>query len=438
MSRRGLSSRRARGRDRRHDRLHDRAGAGQPAAVREAARYAVDHGRGRSRRPGLQRPDQIRRPGLHGGGGRSEAAAKGWEVKPDGDNWRRVVPSPLPKRIFQLRPIEWLLDKGTVVIAAGGGGIPTMYETGRNAIWSVSNASSTRTAPPPSSPRRSAPTSSSCATDADAVYLDWGKPDRGAIRSGNAGRAGSVRVSRRIDGAQGRGSAGLCARDRRARRSSARCRRAGGGAWREGNDGGYGDRRDALRLKQKRLIPRPDSSSCVQRPLHRGGLCAGVLSSVRASPEHANQQDLAACRAEALGGRAPSSVRRASAQRFSRKELDQVARCMKTKGRPGSMTRNAPPTSWALFMFRKTLSLDQCLRRRAADARLSGQSPGSVTSSQLSSGLKLLSWRDLRRVWAEVLLVDGAVFIEQRNVSLRCGHTRRGSQSPRSQRSCCH
>ena len=61
---------------------------------------------------------------------KAEAAAKGWTVKPDGKNWRRVVPSPLPKRIFQLRPIQWLLEKGTVVIAAGGGGIPTMYEKG--------------------------------------------------------------------------------------------------------------------------------------------------------------------------------------------------------------------------------------------------------------------------------------------------------------------
>ena len=40
---------------------------------------------------------------------------------------RRVVPSPLPKRIFGLEPIEALLDTGCVVICAGGGGIPVMY-----------------------------------------------------------------------------------------------------------------------------------------------------------------------------------------------------------------------------------------------------------------------------------------------------------------------
>jgi len=52
---------------------------------------------------------------------------KGWEIKKDGEYWRRVVASPIPHRIFELRPIHWLLEKNTVVICAGGGGIPTIY-----------------------------------------------------------------------------------------------------------------------------------------------------------------------------------------------------------------------------------------------------------------------------------------------------------------------
>jgi carbamate kinase len=55
------------------------------------------------------------------------AGERGWTVRPDGEHWRRVVPSPLPRRIFEIRPILQLLDAGTVVICAGGGGIPTMY-----------------------------------------------------------------------------------------------------------------------------------------------------------------------------------------------------------------------------------------------------------------------------------------------------------------------
>src|ERR671910_2126823 len=56
------------------------------------------------------------------------AAEKGWVFKRDGDRMRRVVPSPEPRRIFEIRPIRWLLDQGTVVICAGGGGIPTRYD----------------------------------------------------------------------------------------------------------------------------------------------------------------------------------------------------------------------------------------------------------------------------------------------------------------------
>lgn len=55
------------------------------------------------------------------------AAEKGWSIAPDGDKFRRVVPSPRPKRIFEIRPIQWLLEKNSVVICAGGGGIPTCY-----------------------------------------------------------------------------------------------------------------------------------------------------------------------------------------------------------------------------------------------------------------------------------------------------------------------
>jgi carbamate kinase len=54
------------------------------------------------------------------------AAARGWAFKPDGDELRRVVPSPAPRRIVEIRQIGWLLERGCVVICAGGGGIPTV------------------------------------------------------------------------------------------------------------------------------------------------------------------------------------------------------------------------------------------------------------------------------------------------------------------------
>jgi carbamate kinase len=49
------------------------------------------------------------------------AEEKGWTFKPDGDSFRRVVPSPAPQRIFGIEPLEWLLERDCVVICAGVG-----------------------------------------------------------------------------------------------------------------------------------------------------------------------------------------------------------------------------------------------------------------------------------------------------------------------------
>jgi carbamate kinase len=108
------------------------------------------------------------------------AAEKGWTIAPDGDGFRRVVPSPQPKRIFQVRPVKWLLEKGCIVICAGGGGIPTMYAPGRrlhgvDAVVDKDRASCLLA-------RELEVDLFIMATDAGAVYLDWGKPTRRAIR----------------------------------------------------------------------------------------------------------------------------------------------------------------------------------------------------------------------------------------------------------------
>ena len=59
---------------------------------------------------------------------RRRAAERGWLVKEDaGRGWRRVVPSPLPKRIVELEVIRGLVAADVVAIAAGGGGLP-VYE----------------------------------------------------------------------------------------------------------------------------------------------------------------------------------------------------------------------------------------------------------------------------------------------------------------------
>jgi carbamate kinase len=54
------------------------------------------------------------------------AAERGWQVKADGKYWRRVVPSPAPKRVVETRIIRLLLASGAVVVCSGGGGVPAI------------------------------------------------------------------------------------------------------------------------------------------------------------------------------------------------------------------------------------------------------------------------------------------------------------------------
>lgn len=51
---------------------------------------------------------------------------KGWTMdRQEGDSWRRVVPSPQPRRIIESKAINTLLlHAGHIVICCGGGGIP--------------------------------------------------------------------------------------------------------------------------------------------------------------------------------------------------------------------------------------------------------------------------------------------------------------------------
>lgn len=53
------------------------------------------------------------------------AREHGWTVGPDNGAYRRLVASPRPQRIFEIRVVEWLLERGVIVICTGGGGIPT-------------------------------------------------------------------------------------------------------------------------------------------------------------------------------------------------------------------------------------------------------------------------------------------------------------------------
>src|SRR5512136_3399380 len=50
---------------------------------------------------------------------------EGWVVKEDaGRGWRRMIASPIPKRIIEIDAIKKLIDAGFIVVGVGGGGIP--------------------------------------------------------------------------------------------------------------------------------------------------------------------------------------------------------------------------------------------------------------------------------------------------------------------------
>jgi carbamate kinase len=78
--------------------------------------------------PAFSAPSKFIGPVFSESEARSLAHRHGWTVKPDGQSWRRVVPSPRPQRIVQLRAIERLVDAGLVVVCAGGGGIPVVED----------------------------------------------------------------------------------------------------------------------------------------------------------------------------------------------------------------------------------------------------------------------------------------------------------------------
>ena len=106
------------------------------------------------------------------------AAEKGWQFKRDGDRRRRVVPSPAPKRIFEIRPIRWLLEHDTVVICAGGGGIPTTFVDGEDRVLGGVEAVIDKDLASELLAREIDADLFVMATDVDGVYDGWGTPEQ--------------------------------------------------------------------------------------------------------------------------------------------------------------------------------------------------------------------------------------------------------------------
>lgn len=114
------------------------------------------------------------------------AQQHGWAMAADGTGMRRVVASPVPVHVLNLHAIRALLAKHSVVIAAGGGGIPVVRagETGENddaGRWRGVEAVIDKDL---CSALLAHVLEADCliiVTDVDAVYLDWGLPTQRAL-----------------------------------------------------------------------------------------------------------------------------------------------------------------------------------------------------------------------------------------------------------------
>jgi carbamate kinase len=116
------------------------------------------------------------------------SAQRGWTFKLDGAATRRVVPSPFPQRVVQIDSVMQLLKAKHIVICAGGGGIPMARDhdghlVGVEAVVDK-DASSAVLATAINADLFI------MATDAEAVYLDWGTSTQQAIKWISTGALG--------------------------------------------------------------------------------------------------------------------------------------------------------------------------------------------------------------------------------------------------------
>ncbi|MGW8267871.1 MAG: carbamate kinase [Longimicrobiales bacterium] len=78
--------------------------------------------------PAFQNPSKPIGPVFDPEEARRIAAQRGWSLAPDGKGLRRVVPSPIPRDIIPAKIFRRLLVRGVLVICAGGGGIPVIWD----------------------------------------------------------------------------------------------------------------------------------------------------------------------------------------------------------------------------------------------------------------------------------------------------------------------
>jgi len=115
---------------------------------------------------------------------------RGWSFVESGGQHRRVVPSPLPQRILEIRTIQLLIDAGVIVISVGGGGIPVIVSDdgmirGVEGVIDKDRAAALLA-------RELGAEALLLLTDVDGVYAGWGTDDQRRLDETTPGELGSL------------------------------------------------------------------------------------------------------------------------------------------------------------------------------------------------------------------------------------------------------
>ncbi len=129
--------------------------------------------------PAFRAPTKPIGPPYDESAARKLAAERGWQIAPDNDKWRRVVASPKPLAILESKVLAFLIERGVIVICAGGGGIPVV-ELSNGSIAGVEAVIDKDLASSLLAQQLDADLLL-LLTDVEAVYLNWGTPKAEAL-----------------------------------------------------------------------------------------------------------------------------------------------------------------------------------------------------------------------------------------------------------------
>ncbi|OPX66869.1 MAG: Carbamate kinase [Methanoregulaceae archaeon PtaB.Bin056] len=133
--------------------------------------------------PAFLHPSKFVGPPYTEGEKEKVSREKGWTFGKDGDSWRRVVPSPLPRRIVEIQPIRWLLSHGVIVICAGGGGIPVVTAPGKRRVFEGVEAVIDKDRASALLAEELGADLLVMATDVEGVFIDWNTPSARRIHA---------------------------------------------------------------------------------------------------------------------------------------------------------------------------------------------------------------------------------------------------------------